>query len=247
MGGSAAYNAWKLSFQLSPIILTGGVAGAIPGGMLPLIAVTQAADFVTGLLSGGSSLADLDSYFAHFYPAAGGRLITNSIGKYPFANQQTAGNAVIVNPNTLSLIMECPPQGEAAYLTKFATITALKTTLDQHTNQGGTYTVMTPAFPYTNGVLIGLTDVSNDGARQPQSRFQWDFEFPLLTQAQALAAQNTMMSKIGAGLPTDGSTSGTDLTVGSTNTLATGAVAPSASNLTGTSLASQLASGVIPL
>lgn len=239
--------AWKLSFQISPIILTGGLAGAIPGGMLPIIILTEAADFVTGLLSGGAPDDDLDQYFAHYYPAAGGKLISNMIGKYPFANQQVAGNAVIVNPNTVSLIMECPAKGDNAYALKFATITALQSAIKNHVNMGGTFTVMTPAFPYINGVLLGLTDVSNTGPRQPQSRFQWDFEFPLLTQSQAAAAMNSMMDKLSSGLPSTGATSGTDLTVGSTNSLATGAVSPAASNTAGTSLAGQLAGGTIPL
>lgn len=247
MSVSPGLIAWKLSFQISPIVLTGGIAGQIPGAMLPIIALTEAADFVTGLLSGGSPDDDLDQYFAHYYPAAGGKLITNMIGKYPFANNQTAANAVIVNPNTVSLIMECPAKGESAYALKFATFTALQYALSNHVNSGGLFTVMTPAFPYTNGILIGLTDVSNTGPRQPQSRWQWDFEFPLLNQSQAQAAQNSMMSKLSSGLPSTGATSGTDLTVGSTNSLATGAVSPVASNTAGTSLAGQLAAWTIPL
>ena len=247
MGVSPGLIAWKLSFQLSPIIFTGGVAGSIPGGMLPIIALTQAASFVTGLLSGDNASTDLDDYFAHFWPAPGGKLANNSIGEYPFANQQVAGNAIIVQPNIVSLIMDCPAKDDGAYALKLATLTALKATIDQHSASGGTYTVMTPAFPYTNGILLNLEDISSDGARQPQSRFRWDFKFPLLTQSQALAAQNTMMGKLSGGLPSTGATSGTDLTVGSTNTTATGAVAPSASSLQGTSVADQLAAGEIPL
>lgn len=246
MGVSPGYIAWKLSFQICPIILTGGVATLFPGSMLPIIALTEAADFVTGLLSGGGP-TDLDQYFAHFSPASGGKLLSTQVGKYTFANSQVAANAVIIQPNNVSLIMECPAKGEGAYGIKFATITALQKTLFQHVSQGGLFTVMTPAFPYTDGILTGLTDVSTSGAKQPQSRFQWDFEFPLVTQSAAQSALNSMMSKLDGGLPSAGATSGTDLTVGSTNTLATGALSPAASNTAGTSLAGQLAGGTIPL
>ena len=245
MGISPGYTAWKLSFQISPIILTGGIAGGILGGMLPILALTQAASFATGLLSGSDDSSDLDSYFAHFYPQPGGKLILNSVGKYPFANNSIAGNAVIVQPNTVSLRMECPAKGDGAVALRLATITALQYTLAQHVSQGGLFTVLTPAFPYTDGILLGLTDISTD-VQQPQSRWQWDFEFPLLTQSQASAAQNTMMNNLSGGLQSNGATSGTNLTVGSTNTTATGAVSPSASSLQGTTVSDQLSSGFLP-
>lgn len=247
MSPPPGYVAWKLSFQICPIVLTGGLASFIPGEMLPIIALTEAADFVTGILSGGSPSADLDQYFAHFYPLPGGRLFSAGVGKYPFANSQVAGNAVVVQPNTISMIMDCPAKGEGAYLTKLATLTALQATIAQHVSQGGLFTVMTPAFPYTNAILTGLTDVSTDAPKQAQSRFQWDFELPLLTQSAAQSAMNSFMSKLDAGLPSNGLTSGTGLTIGSQNTLATGALVPSGSNTQGTSLATQLASGEIPL
>lgn len=238
--------AFKLSFQLSPVILTGGAASAIPGGMLPIIALTEAADFVTGLLSGNVN-DDMDSYFAHWYPIPGGKLANNSIGEYPFANQQVAANAIIANPLNISMRMVCPAKGESGYALKLATMVALQSVISKHTNSGGTFTVATPAYFYTNLILLGITDVTSSAPKQPQSEWQWDFTQPLLTQAAANAAQNSMMDRLSQGLPSTGATSGVDNTVGDTNSLATSAVAPAASNTAGTSVADQLAGGTIPL
>jgi hypothetical protein len=49
---------FKLAFQLSPILLCNGIATDIPGGVLPIIAITEASHFVLGLLSGTDTLAE---------------------------------------------------------------------------------------------------------------------------------------------------------------------------------------------
>lgn len=41
---------YKLGFEISPVILCDGVAQSIPGGMLPIVALTQSASYVSGLL-----------------------------------------------------------------------------------------------------------------------------------------------------------------------------------------------------
>lgn len=238
--------AFKLSFELSPIILTGGAASLIPGGMLPLIALTEAAHFVTGLLSGNVD-SDLDNYFAHYYVLPGGKLINNAVGEYPFANQQVAANAIIANPLSVSLRMICPARGSGGYALKLATMVALQAVISKHTNSGGTFTVATPSRFYTDLILTSLTDVSSQGAKQPQSEWQWDFVQPLLTAAAANSAMNSLMRRLDEGLPSDGSLSGLSSTVGDTNTLATSALAPAASNTSGTSVSAQLAGGMIPL
>jgi hypothetical protein len=52
MSGSAAHIAFALSYQISPIILTNGIATNIPGGMLPIIALSQSQGFEDGVLGG---------------------------------------------------------------------------------------------------------------------------------------------------------------------------------------------------
>lgn len=225
---------WKLTYQISPIILTNGVAGLIPGGLLPIVALTQAVDFVDGLLS-GSVDTNLDDFFGAFRPAAGATLIDNQIGHYPFANQSVAANAVIFQPLRVSLIMDCPVRAGSSYFDKLATMSGLKTTLDSHNQSGGTYTVATPSYLYTNCVMTGLHDVSGSGSKQVQWSWQFDFEQPLLTLNQAQQAQNSLMSQITNSTAISGTPawSGLGPTVGQPPSIAAPSVIPSASGTAG--------------
>lgn len=220
-GISPGLVAFKMSFQLSPIILTGGIAGAIPGGMLPIILITQALDFAEGLLAGAENI-DLDNFFANFTPLPGSTLIDQSIGKYPFANQSVAANAVIRQPLTISLRMICPARDESGYALKLATMTALQAALALHNASGGTYTVATPSHFYTNCVMTNMKDTSNGASMQAQNTYQLDFEQPLLTLQDAILAQNNLMSRISAGVPIGGvpAWSGLSPTVGNPPSLA---------------------------
>lgn len=221
--------AFKLSFQLSPLILTGGIASGIPGGMLPLIAITEAANFVDGLISGAGDDLNLDGFFANFAPLPGTTLIDQQVGEYPFANQAVAANAVIVQPLSISLRMICPARNELGYAVKLATMSALQATLAQHNSSGGTYTIATPSYFFTNCIMLRMTDTSDARSHQPQNTWQLDFRRPLLTLQEAQQAQNGLMSMITNGSQIGGqpSWSGFGATVGNPTTLAgpSGAVA----------------------
>lgn len=236
MSASPGIIAYRIAFELTPVMLTRGLAGGIPGGMLPLIALTQAVNFTAGLL-GGSSDLDLNNYFASFYPLAGSTLVQNDIGEYTFANAAVAANAIIAQPLKVSLMMLCPAKGEGGYGLKIATMTALQATLAQHSAMGGTFTVLTPSFSYTNTILRNMEDVSPSpsvgGTRQPQVMWRLDFEMPLVSQQQAQQAQNSTMSKISSGVQTDGSQSGLSSAVGVPSTVTTPAIAPSAGTPSG--------------
>jgi hypothetical protein len=169
--------------------------------MLPIVSITQALDFLDGLLSGGVDL-NLDRFFAHFHPLPGSTLIDQSIAKYPFANQTVAANAVIRNPKVISMKMICPAPFDGGYALKAATMLALQTTLEQHNASGGTYTIATPSYFYTNCVMTRMTDTSETRSLQAQNTYTLDFEQPLLTLQAASAAQNNLMQKISSGLPT---------------------------------------------
>lgn len=225
-------SAFKLGFQISPIILTGGVATNIPGGMLPIVSITEAANFVTGLLSGGTETS-LDDFFAHFQPAPGMTLVENAVGHYPFANQAIAANAIIAQPLRLSMLMICPVKSEGGYIAKLATMSALKAVLAQHGASGGLYTVATPSGILPNGILLTLRDISAGDTKQVQHTWQWDFEFPLVTLQQAEQAQNTLTSKLTNGLPTDGSLSGAGSTIGIPASGAAPSLIPAAQPLSG--------------
>lgn len=249
--GSAAF---QLAYEISPIVLTGGSAQDIPGGMLPIVSLTEGANFLTGLLSGGDAF-NLDDFFAHFSPMPGGTIIDQDIGRYSFANQAVAANAVITKPLVISMKMICPAKGNVGFAGKMATMTALQSTLSQHNVSGGTYTVVTPAATWTNLVMRAMRDITANASAQVQTEWQLDFEQPLLTQAQADQAQNNLLSKISGGVQTLKSAVG-DLgwssisnTIGIPSSLASSVVVPAATNLLGSGIAApvQLITGGLGL
>lgn len=229
--GTAAF---KLAFQLSPIILTNGIAGNIPGGMLPIIAITEPLNAATGLL-GGTDTIDLDDFFAHFQPMPGGTLIDQQVGTYPFANQAVAANAVIAQPLTYSMLMQCPAQHRLGYAGKLAIMMALQAVLSQHNASGGAYTVITPSFFFTNMLMTGMRDASNGASHQPQNAWQLDFMRPLLTLSEAEQVQNSLMSKLSSGTQIQGQPawSGLSPTVGAPDSLAAPGLFPTSSGLPG--------------
>jgi predicted porin len=48
-------------------------------------------------------------------------------------------------------------------------------------------------------ILTGMTDITNGITAQKQVEFSLDFEQPLITQASATAALNTLMGKLSGG------------------------------------------------
>jgi hypothetical protein len=198
----------QLSYQVCPIILTGGTASQIPGGYLPILSL------FSGIASGGQGLglpydiSDLDDAFGAFNVLPGGLLVSQTIGKYPFANQAVAANAVIREPLIISVIMDAPMRGPNAWAVKSMVMSALKATLDNHNNSGGTYTVATPAYMYDNCIMLAMTDNSRGGNSLPQNAWRFDFEKPLVTLTEAAGAQNQLMKKISDGTPANPSTSG---------------------------------------
>lgn len=225
---------FTIGYEISPIILTGGIAALIPGGMLPIIAITQAPSFVLGLLQGNVDL-NPDSYFARFRPLAGGTLVNNQIGQYPFANQIVAANAIIAQPLNISMQMMCPVREAGGYIAKLATFSALKKSLELHNSQGGTYTVVTPAQLYTNCILTQLRDITGGDHKQAQVDWQFDFQQPLIALDTAGNAANSLMAKIAGGLPISGTPtwSGLASAVGGTVSNAVSSIIPSASSLIG--------------
>ena len=196
----------QLSYQICPIILTGGVATQIPGGMLAMMNLLKPG--AVNSLGLPFDFGDLDNAFGAFNVLPGGTLVSQQIGKYPFANQSVAANAVIREPLTISVIMDAPMRGPNAWQIKQMIMTALKQTLDQHNDRGGTYTVATPAFMYENLVMISLTDNSRGNNSLPQNAWRFDFEKPLVALADIQGAQNQFMQKITNFLPTTGRISG---------------------------------------
>jgi hypothetical protein len=196
----------QLSYQICPIILTGGVSSQIPGGMLPMLSLFAIGE--TTSLGLPFDIGNLDDAFGAFNVLPGGTLVSQTIGKYPFANQSVAANAVIREPLTLSVIMDAPMRGPNAWQIKHSVFTALKATLDYHNDSGGTYTIATPAYMYDNMIMTSLTDNSRGNNSLPQNAWRFDFERPLVALAELQGAQNQFMHKITNGLPATGALSG---------------------------------------
>jgi len=194
----------KINYQISPIILTGGLAAQLGEGALPLISLfgigpvsSTQLPFIPGTL---------DDAFGAFNVLPGGTLVTQSIGKYPFANQWVAANAVIREPITVSVIMDAPMRpapgfSNDVWALKHNVFTALKAALDLHNNQGGMYTISTPAFDYTNMIMTNLTDNSRGNNSLPQNAWRFDFERPLVALQELIEIQNAFMSKITGAVP----------------------------------------------
>ncbi|MDR3449356.1 MAG: hypothetical protein P4M15_06365 [Alphaproteobacteria bacterium] len=203
---------FKMSFEISAVSLSGGIASNILGGMLPLMSVLQALSFA-GLTGGGDF--GLDEAFAYFRPLPNTSLIENQVGHYPFANLAIAANAVIRQPLMCSMLMICPVKDAGGYAAKLGVMTSLQNTLANHCAQGGTFNIATPAFFFTDMILLGLHDVSGGESNQAQLAWKWDLEKPLISQADAAATQNQLMSQISNGLPTNGAQTGANAVSGS--------------------------------
>lgn len=242
---SLGATAYQLSYEISPILLNNGIANPNLGGLLPIVSILQASSFVTGILSGGD-VTDLNQFFAHFRPMAGGTLIEQEVASYPFANQNVAANAVITTPLHISLMMAAPATGIFGYANKIATMIALQTLLAKHNGLGGTYVVVTPAAVYTGCLLTRLADVTRS-TEQAQAEWQWDFVQPVVTLNQAQAAYNSNMAKMSAGLPTSGNWSGLANTVADPASGAGQSLIPAASSLNGGILPGPSLNAVAPV
>lgn len=197
---NVARSIFQLAYEISPIFLTNGVAQNIPGQMLPIVAITEAASFAGNVLEGNGA-PDLNQFIARFRSLPGSTLIDNEIGDYPFANQAVAANAIIAKPLRLSMLMNSPANQGGGYVAKLITFTALKATLDEHNQSGGTYTILTPSYIYTNCIITSMVDVSRPDSQQPQNAWQFEFVKPLLTDSEATSVLNSLMSKMDAQLP----------------------------------------------
>jgi len=194
---SAAFiSAYDLAFQISPIILVGGIVSSAQGGALPII-------YFYGLLGLFGEVTD-PTAFPRYLPVPGGTLISNQVGSYPFANQYVAANALIVEPLSISMRMIAPVNQSGGYLTKLAMFTALQNSLAQHCALGGTFSVATPAYIYSNLLLTEMVDITHGANQQQQIEWQLDFIQPLLTLADAAAAQSNLMSKLTSGAAISG-------------------------------------------
>ena len=183
-------SAYDLAFQISPIIMTGGTASGLLGAALPVLALLG--DLQSLLQTGNSDDAP------RYTVMTGGTLINNSVGMYPFANQQVAANAIIEQPLNISLHMKAPVNTRGGYILKMPIFTALRTAFQQHNTSGGTYAIATPAYIYTNCLMTSMTDITSS-EKQQQIEWQIDFVKPLITKSQAQEAYSARAGKLANG------------------------------------------------
>ena len=194
---------YQYQYQVCPIFLSGGIAGSLGGGVVPIISLLNSGAFPSGLTGTAGPDFDLGDSLANFHPDPGSTLQNYEIGHYPFANQVTAGNAIITEPLNVSITMIVVfREGAASVPNRQAVMTSLKQTLDAHALAGGTYIVNTVSYPYENALLRTLRDSSDGSLEIPQWRWVWDFEIPLITlQDAANVAQryNNLMTQMANG------------------------------------------------
>ena len=188
-GSAVGKTAFELAYEISPIILVGGIAIPI-GGYLPITVITEALD-IAGF--------ENNEFFAHFKPLAGSTLLDYQVAEYPFANFQVAANAVIQQPLKISMMMVCPAQNGGGYTLKQAQLSLLQNTLQKHIQLAGTFTIITPAFTYTNCLLTGLRDITNTSDKQAQFMYQFDFVQPLISSI-SIQSLGTLMSSAANGV-----------------------------------------------
>jgi len=187
---SIGQSAFQVAYEYSPILLTDGILGSL--FPVPITAITEALD-VPGIYN--------KEVFAHFKPLPGSTLADWGIAEYPFANMTVAANAVVQNPLKISMLMVCPAQTDGGYILKQAQLTLLQTVIQNHIQAAGTFTVITPAYTYTNCLLTSLRDVTNPSDKQVQFMYQWDFVQPLITTSGAASVLGNLMQKITSGVP----------------------------------------------
>lgn len=195
---------YQLGFQISPVILCDGIAQAIPGGMLPIVTLTQSASIVSAALGGSIDIDSLDKYFAHWRVQSGSTILNYELAKYPFASQKVAANSALAQPLTIPMLMQTPVNENTGIFTKLVTFAALQATLEAHANLGGTYIVATPAMIYSNCILTMIQDVTPGSEVVPQRDWLFTFEKPLIAEDDAERELNNFLGKIDAGDVTDG-------------------------------------------
>lgn len=207
MSLSAGGIAWQLAMEITPILLTGGIASNI-GGILPIVALTEGANLLVSIAESGN--LSLNNSFARYKILPGAKLVNNQVSTMPFANQAVAANAIITQPTSLSYKMVCPAgQNSGGSALKLLTMMSLKSSLNQHAQAGGLYTCIHPSGIANSGILLGLTDISAESENgQAQDVWQWDFFFPLVTLQQAAQSQSNLMQSLTNGVPAGTALSG---------------------------------------
>jgi len=187
---SAARNRFKMQYEYAPILLKNGIADGYPEKVMSILQLTQ---------QNGYPLDDT-GYFGYFSFVNGGTFMQNSVAQYPFANQYTAANAIIRQPNNISLLMTCPARANMPLDRRQSIFQSLMSSLDRHIALGGMFVIYTPMAIMDNCLLLSGRDASSGDNAMLQNGIIFDFQQPqIMTEEDAQKATNSTMSKINNG------------------------------------------------
>jgi hypothetical protein len=198
---SVANTAFALAYEWSPIIFTGGIFQFSPVGF-PILAITQSLSVAGTLTSAVIDGGNIDPFAQPLFtwrPLPGSTLWEAEIAEYPFYTNQIAANAQVQRPLRVSMVGICPAGAGTPWSLKIATMFALRAVIQSHIDAGGTFTVVTPSYVYTNCLLTNFVDVSTGDTNQPQVAWQLDFVQPLIAFPEADAILNDFMGTISNG------------------------------------------------
>lgn len=193
-------NLYKLAFEVSPILLTGGIA-ELAGGVWPIIAITEGLNIGVNALIGNFSGITEGTPFISYKPNAGGTVMQNTVGMYPFLNQTTAANTLITEPLQISLTAYCPTDDTKKPFDRLVKFSTLINALNYHNNNGGLYTILTPSYVYKDCVLTNIVDIQSgsEDTHQVQAIWRFDFVKPLISADQSKQVLSNFMSKATGG------------------------------------------------
>lgn len=187
---TAARQKFRMQYEYAPILLKNGIAEGYPEKVMSILQLTQ---------QNGYPMDD-NGYFGYFSFVNGGTYMQNTVAQYPFANQYTAANAIVRQPNNISLLMTCPARSVMPLDRRQSIFQSLIASFDRHIALGGMFVVYTPMAIMQNCLLIAVRDSSSGENAVLQNGMIFDFTQPqIMTDEDANKATNASMSKINNG------------------------------------------------
>lgn len=186
----AARHRWRMQYEFAPILLKDGIADGYPEKVMSILQLTQ---------QNGYPFDD-SGYFGYFSFTNGGTFMQNTVAQYPFANQYTAANSIVRQPNNISLLMTCPARSNMPIDKRQSIFQSLIASLDRHIALGGMFVVYTPMAIMQNCLLLAMRDSSTGENAVLQNGIIFDFTQPqIMTDEDAQKATNATMDKINKG------------------------------------------------
>lgn len=120
-------------------------------------------------------------------------LIINEATERPLMNAAVIADSIIHKPVGITIDMHIPAAGTDGLAIRTAVLLRLKSTINAHEDDGGTYTIYTQGGTYDACILLSLSSSGSSGDL-------WTFEFtkPITLRSEAQVVYNTMTKKIDA-------------------------------------------------